>query len=190
MKQRRFSDQLLFALRNYIPIGMVIEKILGIALKKSHGALRFPCPWCGQFNTAINHSTNLARCFRCETNFNPIDMVMAVKNTSFVEAVTLLKDYKANSSHDQKQAPKKDSPADCLPQTNSILKRPDEKLVAIGDILSRFLDQEQPHLPQSEKSDSPSQNTPLAYRITKLEQDVHRLSVQVEQLKSIICNQK
>ena len=39
---------------------------------------------------STNPKTNLARCFRCEKNFNPIDMVMVVKRFNFVEAVEFL----------------------------------------------------------------------------------------------------
>jgi predicted RNA-binding Zn-ribbon protein involved in translation (DUF1610 family) len=169
---------------------MVIENLLGIALEKNQGALRFGCPLCGEFNTAINFSTNLARCFRCETNFNPIDMVMAVKDINFVEAVTLLKKYKENSLHDQKQEPERDRSAGCLPPTGSILNRSDKKPVAIGNILSMFMDRQESHMAESNKTDSTPQKSPLTYRITKLEKDVQRLSEQLNHLKSIFYNQK
>ena len=38
----------------------------------------------------INTKTNLARCFRCKRNFNPIDMTMTVKRYSFIQAVRFL----------------------------------------------------------------------------------------------------
>jgi hypothetical protein len=59
--------------------------------KFSEGYLRFLCPVCNGFKTAVNPSTNLARCFSCEKNFNPIDLVMAVKGTGFIESVKYLK---------------------------------------------------------------------------------------------------
>jgi hypothetical protein len=37
--------------------------------------------------TVANPRTNLARCFRCEVNFNTIDLAMAIKEYDFVEAV-------------------------------------------------------------------------------------------------------
>jgi DNA primase len=37
-------------------------------------------------------STNLARCFSCQKNFNAIDLVMVVKNMGFVDSVSFLKD--------------------------------------------------------------------------------------------------
>jgi len=190
MKQRRFSDQQLYTLRNHIPIEVVIEKILCIPSKITQGALRFCCPLCDKFNTAINPPTNLARCFACEANFNPIDMVMAVQHTSFVEAVTFLKNYKTSPSHDQKQGHKKDQPAPGPAPAESDGHRSDEKPVAIGNILSGLMDKTETHSPELSKIGLFSQNIPLAQRIIKLEQDVHLLSEQLHQIKSIICSQK
>lgn len=89
--KRRFSDQQLHELRNAIPIDWLIEKLLLIPSKFSEGFFRFLCPLCGEFRTATHVKTNLARCFRCEKNFNTIDMVMLCKNLSFVESVEFLK---------------------------------------------------------------------------------------------------
>lgn len=91
MKQKRFSAHLLRALRNRIPIADLISNDLNLPSKESEGYLRFLCPVCSEFNTATNPLTNLARCFRCSRNFNPIDMVMAVQECSFVDAVERLK---------------------------------------------------------------------------------------------------
>ncbi len=55
--------------------------------------LRFRCPVCHGFHTATNPKTNLARCFECQINFNPIDLVMAVTAQSFVETVEFLKTH-------------------------------------------------------------------------------------------------
>lgn len=91
MKTKRFSAPLLRALRNRIPIGDLIENDLDLPSKQSEGYLRFLCPVCSEFNTATNPLTNLARCFRCRKNFNSIDIVMAVQECSFVDAVELLR---------------------------------------------------------------------------------------------------
>jgi len=169
---------------------MVIEKILCIPSKLTQGSLRFQCPLCDKFNTAVNPPTNLARCFDCEANFNPIDMVMAVQHTSFVEAVTFLKDYKTSPSRDQKQDHKEDRPAPNPARTESAGHRSDEKPVAIGNILYGLMNKAQTHSPELCKIGLFSQNTPLAQRIIKLEQDAHLLSEQLHQIKSIICSQK
>ena len=184
MKQRRFSDQQLYTLRNHIPMELVIEKILCIPSKVTQGGLRFKCPLCDKFNTAVNPPTNLARCFDCEANFNPIDMVMAVEHASFVEAVTFLKDYKTSLAHDQKQGHKEDRPAPGPAPAESAGHRSDEKPVAIGNILSELIDKAQTHSPELSKIGLFSRNTPLPQRIIKLEQDVHRLSEQLHQIKA------
>ena len=78
-------------LRNQIPIDEVIIDLLNLEVRNDHEILRFQCPLCYNFHTATNHITNLARCFDCRKNFNPIDMVITVGNCSFVDAVKILK---------------------------------------------------------------------------------------------------
>lgn len=87
---RRFSGDFLRALRNDISIDELIRMSSELPSKEREGFLRFLCPLCGDFHTATNPKTNLARCFRCRKNFNPIDLVMAVKACRFTEAVDLL----------------------------------------------------------------------------------------------------
>lgn len=89
--RQRFSKEELHALRNQIPIGNLIRKSLKIPCKENEGVFRFLCPQCGEFNTAVNLKTNLSRCFRCQENFNSIELVMADKKLSFIESVKLLK---------------------------------------------------------------------------------------------------
>lgn len=89
--KRRFSSAQLFELRNCIPINVVIKDLLLIDSKTIDGYFRFLCPICNQFQTATKASTNLARCFFCQKNFNAIDLVMIVKNMGFVDSVTFLK---------------------------------------------------------------------------------------------------
>lgn len=90
---RHFSSQELFMLRNHIPIDTLIEKHLKLPSKFSEGFFRFLCPLCNEFQTATNPKTNLARCFLCETNYNPIDLVMKVKGIGFVESVKYLRPF-------------------------------------------------------------------------------------------------
>lgn len=90
----RLPPEMLRQLRNQIPITILIEKFLKLPTKVSEGYLRFLCPLCSEFITATNPKTNLARCFRCEKNFNPIDMVMAAKQMSFRSAVDYLSNIK------------------------------------------------------------------------------------------------
>jgi len=93
MGGKRFSKEELIRVRNQVSINEVIEHIVDLPCKKCEGQLRFVCPVCSEHNTATNPKTNLARCFRCRRNFNPIDMVMVVRGTDFVEAVKYLKGY-------------------------------------------------------------------------------------------------
>jgi len=79
-------------LRNDIPIDQVIVDLLNLEVQNDPKTIRFRCPLCYNFHTATNHKTNLARCFDCEKNFNPIDMVITVGNCGFVDAVKFLKD--------------------------------------------------------------------------------------------------
>ena len=87
---QRFSAALLRALRNDVPIYRLLEH-LDLPVKLSEGYARFLCPRCHEFHTATNPKTNLARCFRCRENFNPIDLVMLCKRYNFLDAVTYLR---------------------------------------------------------------------------------------------------
>jgi hypothetical protein len=89
---KHYTADFLRMLRNQIPIDAVIVDLLNLELRNGRKMLRFRCPLCHGFHTATNHETNLARCFDCQKNFNPIDLVMTVGKCSFVDAVQLLKD--------------------------------------------------------------------------------------------------
>jgi hypothetical protein len=86
-----YPANLLRTLRNRIPIDAVIVDMLRLDIRPDDTLLRFRCPLCERFHTATNPKTNLARCFDCEKNFNPIDLVIAVTSCSFVDAVERLK---------------------------------------------------------------------------------------------------
>ena len=88
---QRFSAEELRTIRNNISIKIVIGQFLAIPSKDVEGIFRFLCPNCAEFQTAVNDKTNLARCFRCQKNFNTIEIVMQDKEVSFVEAVKILK---------------------------------------------------------------------------------------------------
>ncbi len=89
---QHYPADFLRMLRNDIPIDEVIVDLLNLEVQKDRKTIRFRCPLCCNFHTATNHKTNLARCFDCEKNFNPIDMVITVGNCGFVDAVKILKD--------------------------------------------------------------------------------------------------
>lgn len=92
-----YSKYFLRRLRNEIPIAILISDLLGVPSKVSEGYFRFLCPICSEFNTATNQKTNLARCFRCQKNFNPIDMVMEVNHVGFIDAVEYLNEILCSS---------------------------------------------------------------------------------------------
>jgi hypothetical protein len=80
------------ALRNNAPVLSIIFH-LGIPTKMRQARVTFRCPLCGQFRTATSEVTNLARCFLCQQNFNPIDLVMAERAATFLEAVNYVEDF-------------------------------------------------------------------------------------------------
>ena len=86
----RYTKQTIRRLRNDIPIAILIADILELPCKTAEGYFRFLCPRCGGFDTATNPRTNLARCFTCKQNLNPIDIAMIVKRQNFREAVQFL----------------------------------------------------------------------------------------------------
>lgn len=93
MSSSRFSADYLHYLRNQIPIDKLIENLLKAPGMNRHGAFYFFCPLCKSGDTSIKKETNLARCFTCRKNFNPIDLVMAVKGLKFVAAVGFLQTH-------------------------------------------------------------------------------------------------
>jgi hypothetical protein len=83
---RYFSRQLLYRIRNEIRLAELLPQ-LQWPHKTRDGRLCLLCPRCDEFLTVVNPRTNLARCFRCEVNFNTIDLTMSIKECDFVDAV-------------------------------------------------------------------------------------------------------
>ncbi len=90
MPSKQYDDALLRQLRNEIPIDHLIEH-LRWPCRRRDGQFVFVCPRCGESRSDVNPDTNLARCFCCETNFNPIDFTMCARQWEFVETVEFLK---------------------------------------------------------------------------------------------------
>lgn len=90
---RRISKAELRSLRNEVDVAVILRH-LEIPWKIREGYFRFLCPLCSDFHTATNPRTNLARCFRCGKNFNPIDLVILVLGKSFLDAVCYLRELK------------------------------------------------------------------------------------------------
>jgi len=104
------SKAYLRRLRNDIPIRTLIADVLDIPWKIADGRFRFLCPHCGEFDTATHPETNLARCFRCQRNFNPIDITMTHNRHDFLQAVAFLDHYLPNTHPPPSPAPTDPSP--------------------------------------------------------------------------------
>lgn len=89
MPRKRYDDEFLRRLRNEIPIDWLIRR-LGWPNKRREGRFVFLCPRCNETVSAVKRDTNLGRCFRCETNFNPIDFTIHAREYDFVQAVEFL----------------------------------------------------------------------------------------------------
>lgn len=93
--QRSLSPGELRYLRSELPIGAVIDD-LRVASLRAGPRLRFECPACRTFATNVHTRINLARCFRCARNYNPIDLTMAVRGITFLDAVRVLSELARN----------------------------------------------------------------------------------------------
>jgi len=189
MTKRRFTNHQLYTLRNDIPIDALIEKALHIPSRVAEGYFRFLCPLCNQFNTAVKPETNLARCFRCEENFNTIDLVMTIKKLDFVESVRFLQDYHKSASVCQSDDYRK-ATTGCAAHDGSQMKCADrsENLnnspVHIGNILDCMLPSKRERIPFG--CNRPAQQNMANDRISRLEQKADRLFHQIENILKAI----
>ncbi len=90
--KRKFTKKELYELRNFIPVNDLIRE-LNLPFKFSEGRFRFLCPVCSEFTTSTKVDTNLSRCFRCQKNFNTIDLTIVCRRLSFVDAVKFLRGF-------------------------------------------------------------------------------------------------
>lgn len=170
MKQR-FSSQELKYLRNNIPIERVITSYLSIPIDHGTDKLRFACPLCHGFATSIHPKENLARCFSCQRNFNPIEIVMHHLKYDFVESVKWLKQHTVK-----------------VPTKNQFFKKPTIEMTLprksqpstpspIGDILTKMS-----NLSTQEASEQKSET--IEDRISSLEKKVDQLYSMIKELRS------
>ena len=89
MSAKRYPDDFLRRLRNELALPNLF-RVVEWPHKSRDGFVRFLCPLCQEFNTAVNPATNLGRCFRCEENFNPIDFLMQARGYDFLTAVSYM----------------------------------------------------------------------------------------------------
>lgn len=87
----RIDDQLLGRLRNEVSLRQLLAE-LDWPHRSRGTQLTFVCPRCGESRSDLNPQENLLRCFHCETNFNPIDFLMAARRLEFIDAVRYLQD--------------------------------------------------------------------------------------------------
>lgn len=86
---KKLSDAALRRLRNEIGVINVVHA-LQIPWRLDDTKFRFICPSCNGLDTSIHPEVNLARCFTCGVNRNPIDLVMIGKQLKFRMAVEYL----------------------------------------------------------------------------------------------------
>jgi hypothetical protein len=91
MSKNKFRKELLYHLRNHVPWKDLLDE-LKWPHKLRDSRRCFLCPKCGEYLAVVNPRTNLGRCFRCQRNFNPIDLVMVVWNCDFLTAVYFLEE--------------------------------------------------------------------------------------------------
>ena len=158
---RRFSPEELTFLRNRIPITRVIKNMLDMPTRSTNGRLSFACPVCGGFDTSINAAHNLARCFDCRENFNPIELVMHQRQIGFVDSVRWLKNR-----------------IEATPDQNTLTSaRNNHQFTALGNIMDDII----PALSQRKPNDAQQS---ITQRLETLEQSVKHLYHLIEQLRS------
>ncbi len=192
MNHRCFSSSLLYAMRNQINIEMLIEKTLAIPCAVTKGCFRFRCPLCNGCDTAVNPKTNLARCFRCEKNFNTIDLVMLVKQVEFVDSVRFL------SSIHQKNAvcpDRGESGNNSLQYDRMKRKTPPAKVDSdpsqIAEIIGSMLplDPEKRIAEYKQNQPAPAHQNAEEDRIVKLERQMRLIGRQIQVLARAINTQ-
>ena len=194
MTKQCFSSQQLYTLRNDIAVQMLIEKTLRIPWRVTEGCFRFLCPLCNAFDTAVNPKTNLARCFRCEKNFNTIDLVMLVRQADFVRSAKFLQSiHQKNDLSRDRGAPmtisgsnQQESGCRVKPKTPS--GKSDSTPRPIGKILDGILPSEHDDISENRFVES-KPNTPITARpitdedrIVLLERQLEHLGRQIEKI--------
>ena len=141
----RISKQELYRLRNKIRIDRLITDVLSIPSQTIDSRFRFCCPICKEYNTAVKLETNLARCFSCKKNFNPIDLTMLIKNMDFVAAVSFLRQSLEDDRNPTPQSQAKRSLQKAPTHISNVLSsvipglRPNESLDAVQTFSERLL---------------------------------------------------
>jgi len=197
MTNRCFSSSQLYALRNEINVQMLIEKTLHIPCRVTKGCFRFLCPLCNGFDSAVNPKTNLARCFRCEKNFNTIDLVMLIRKTNFVQSVKFLQSIHQKEPHCQDRCdPAAISGNNPLGGCRIKFKTPPAKSsndpCRIGKILDNVLPLKHHDIEEKHDTVYKSNQAAAAHqnddedRFAKIEQQLEYLTGQIEKIARVI----
>ena len=197
MTNRCFSSSQLYAMRNQINIEMLIEKTLAIPCAVTKGCFRFRCPLCNGFDTAVNPKTNLARCFHCAKNFNTIDLVMLIRQTSFVQSVKFLQSIHQKDPHyqgrnDPARISGSNTPGGCRINFKTPPAKSDIGPCRIGKILDSVLPVKHSGILEKHHTDYKSNQPAVAHqnndqnRIAKLEQQLQYLSCLIEKMAQMI----
>lgn len=89
-----FSKSLLRSIRDNLPMDVTISRLGRRAppSKQIEGYFRFLCPHCTELQATLNPRNNLAHCFCCKTNFNNIDLLIAL-GYDFKAAASILRQW-------------------------------------------------------------------------------------------------
>lgn len=79
-------------LRNEIDFRRLFDRLRWPWKLRADGVILFVCPRCNERQTSVHPKHNLARCFRCQANWNPIDFVMQTTPMDFLTTVGYLED--------------------------------------------------------------------------------------------------
>ena len=97
-----FDAKSLRHIRNQIDLKS-LACYLGIRMKVKDNQCWLVCPKCNRLKASFQKNQNLARCWKCNTRYNSIELVMAYFNINFREAVMFLMDQ-------ERQFPRGDKP--------------------------------------------------------------------------------
>lgn len=158
---RRFSSGELRLLRNRVPIDRVVETLFDTPIQNKSGKRLFACPICGGLDTSIHVAHNLVRCFSCQRNFNPIELVMHQMKIGFVDSVKWL----------QNRMP-------LVYQNIPTNKINNAQPCAIGDILPHVMPS-----PSQRKTDVPSLKS-IVEKISRLEHRLRHIDRVVSEIQS------
>lgn len=165
---RRFTPELLHALRNQVPITRLIRDSLNLPSRRIGDKLRYECPKCGGFDTSILIDHNILRCFDCRQNRNPIEMVMDCLKLDFVKSVNWLLQHHPLHLYDK----------------SPVLHSNPGQVEPIGQVLNRVM----PTLPDKQITDD---NPPeILDRVIVLESKVDQIMTNIADLKEMMMAQK